>query len=67
MQTNATAALAALANANATQRRQQFQHLMTQFADMDRIATYMVGRYSPQLRADQTLRREFLSLISLTD
>jgi phospholipid transport system substrate-binding protein len=59
VQQNATAALAALANANATQRRQQFQRLMTQFADMDRIATYMVGRYSPQLRADATLRRDW--------
>lgn len=59
VQTNATAALAALANTNATQRRAQFQHLMTQFADMDRIATYMVGRYSPALRADADLRRDW--------
>lgn len=59
VQTNATAALAALANTNATQRRQQFQRLMTQFADMDRIATYMVGRYSPALRADPELRRDW--------
>lgn len=59
VQTNATAALAALANTNATARRQQFQRLMTQFADMDRIATYMVGRYSPALRADADLRRDW--------
>lgn len=59
VQANATAALAALADNNATQRRQQFQRLMTQFADMDRIATYMVGRYSPALRADADLRREW--------
>lgn len=59
VQTNATAALAALGNANLTQRRQQFQRLMLQFADMDRIATYMVGRYSPQLRADAALRRDW--------
>lgn len=61
VQTNATAALAALGQANATQRRAQFQRLMAQFADMDRIATYMVGRYSPQLRADATLRRDWLA------
>ncbi len=61
VQQNATAALAALANADATQRRGQFQRLMAQFADMDRIATYMVGRYSPQLRADPTLRRDWLA------
>lgn len=59
VQTNATAALAALANTNPAQRRQQFQRLMTQFADMDRIATYMVGRYSPALRADAELRRDW--------
>lgn len=59
VQTNATAALAALANTNAAARRQQFQRLMTQFADMDRIATYMVGRYSPALRADAELRRDW--------
>jgi phospholipid transport system substrate-binding protein len=59
VQTNATAALAALANTNAAQRRQQFQRLMTQFADMDRIATYMVGRYSPALRADPQLRTDW--------
>lgn len=59
VQTNATAALAALADTNATQRRAQFQRLMTQFADMDRIATYMVGRYSPALRADPQLRSDW--------
>lgn len=61
VQQNATAALAALGDANASQRRAQFQRLMAQFADMDRIATYMVGRYSPQLRADATLRRDWLA------
>lgn len=59
VQTNATAALAALANTNAAQRRAQFQRLMSQFADMDRIATYMVGRYSPALRADPQLRSDW--------
>jgi phospholipid transport system substrate-binding protein len=61
VQRNATEALAALDNANGAQRRQQFQRLMVQFADMDRIATYMVGRYSPQLRADPALRRDWLA------
>jgi phospholipid transport system substrate-binding protein len=59
VETNATNALRALANSNAAQRRQQFQTLMTQFADMDRISTYMVGRYSPALRADPDLRRDW--------
>lgn len=59
VETNATNALHALANSNAAQRRQQFQTLMSQFADMDRISTFMVGRYSPALRADPELRRDW--------
>ncbi len=61
VQTNATAALAALGNPNAssTQRQQQFQRLMTQFADMQRIAIYVVGRYRGSLVEDAALRREW--------
>lgn len=61
VQTNATAALATLANGSmsATQRRQTFYRLMSQFADMPRIATFVLGRYSTQLRADAALRSEW--------
>jgi len=61
VQTNAAAALAALGNAemSATQRRQTFNRLMTQFADMPRIATFVLGRYSTQLRTDAPLRGEW--------
>jgi ABC-type transporter MlaC component len=64
VQANATAALATLANnsMSATQRRQTFYQLMAQFADMPRIATFVLGRYSTQLRADATLRSEWQSV-----
>ncbi len=62
VQTNATAALAALGNPSlsTTQRQQQFQRLMTQFADMQRIAIYVVGRYRGALTEDVALRREWV-------
>jgi len=63
VQQNATAALAALGNTSisSAQRQQQFHRLMSQFADMDRIATYVVGRYSGALRADPALRRDWFA------
>jgi len=63
VQTNATSALQTLGNGamSATERRQTFDRLMTQFADMPRIATFVLGRYSTQLRADPTLRAEWQS------
>lgn len=64
VQTNATTALATLSNGSmsATQRRQTFYRLMAQFADMPRIATFVLGRYSTQLRADAALRTEWQSV-----
>jgi phospholipid transport system substrate-binding protein len=64
VQANATAALSTLANGSmsTTQRRQTFYQLMAQFADMPRIATFVLGRYSTQLRADATLRTEWQSV-----
>lgn len=64
VQTNASSALQTLANGamSATERRQNFDRLMTQFADMPRIATFVLGRYSTQLRADPTLRAEWQSV-----
>jgi phospholipid transport system substrate-binding protein len=61
VQTNATAALRTLGDrsVNATQRRQQFDTLMAQFADMPRIASFVLGRYSAQLRSDAALRTEW--------
>ncbi len=43
----------------AAQRRQTFNALMAQFADMPRIANFVLGRYGPQLRADAALRAEW--------
>jgi phospholipid transport system substrate-binding protein len=44
---------------SATQRRQTFNQLMAQFADMPRIANFVLGRYGAQLRADPALRSEW--------
>lgn len=62
VQTNAAAALAALGNPSlsTSQRQQQFHRLMTQFADMQRIAIYVVGRYRGALTEDAALRREWV-------
>lgn len=61
VQENATSALRTLGDRSlsATQRRQTFERLMSQFADMPRIANYVLGRYSAQLRADPALRTEW--------
>lgn len=61
VQENATAALRTLANSSmsAAQRRQTFNSLMAQFADMPRIANFVLGRYSAQLRSDPALRSEW--------
>lgn len=56
VQANASAALASLGHNSATQR---FYTLMSQFSDMPRIANFVLGRYSGQLRADATLRSEW--------
>jgi phospholipid transport system substrate-binding protein len=61
VQEHATDALATLGNRSmsATQRRQTFNTLMAQFSDMPRIANFVLGRYSAQLRTDQALRTEW--------
>ena len=63
VQRNATAALAALGNSSVSsaQRQQQFQRLMVQFADMQRIAIYVVGRYRSALMSDAALRRDWVA------
>lgn len=62
VQENAAAALRTLGDrtVNTAQRQQTFNQLMAQFADMPRIATYVLGRYSGQLRADATLRSDWM-------
>jgi len=62
VQTNAAAALHALneSSVSSAQRRQTFNRLMTEFADMPRIAQFVLGRYGGQLRADPELRREWV-------
>jgi len=61
VQANATEALAALANRNVSpsQRQQTFNQLIQRFADMPRIAGFVLGRYAAQLRNDAALRQEW--------
>lgn len=60
VQDHATDALATLAgHAPASQRRQTFDQLMAQFADMPRIANFVLGRYSATLRTDASLRTDW--------
>jgi phospholipid transport system substrate-binding protein len=61
VQSNAASALRTLGDRNLTssQRRQTFDRLMSQFADMPRIAHFVLGRYGSQLRADADLRSEW--------
>lgn len=61
VQANAAAALATLGDRSlsGSQRRQMFDRLMQQFADMPAIANYVLGRYSAQLRSDANLRNEW--------
>jgi phospholipid transport system substrate-binding protein len=61
VQANATEALRTLGDRSValSQRQQTFNRLMAQFSDMPRIATFVLGRYGTQLRADQTLRADW--------
>lgn len=61
VQENAASALRTLGDRNLStaQRRQTFDRLMAQFSDMPRIANFVLGRYSSQLRADTALRSEW--------
>ena len=51
----------ALANRSVSpaQRQQTFNQLIQRFADMPRIAGFVLGRYAAQLRNDQALRSEW--------
>jgi phospholipid transport system substrate-binding protein len=62
VQENASAALHMLGNHDVSpaERRRTFDVLMRQFSDMDRIAMFVVGRYSAQLRADPALRQQWI-------
>ncbi len=61
VQENAANALRTLGNNNmsSSQRRQTFDRLMAEFADMPRIANFVLGRYGAQLRSDAALRRDW--------
>lgn len=61
VQENANGALRTLGDRSlsGSQRRQTFDRLMSEFADMPRIANFVLGRYSSQLRSDPTLRTEW--------
>lgn len=61
VQESASAALRTLGDRamSSSQRRQTFDRLMTQFADMPRIASFVLGRYGAQLRSDAALRNEW--------
>jgi ABC-type transporter MlaC component len=61
VQANAAEALRTLGDRSvaAGARRQTFHTLMARFADMPRIAAYVLGRYSTQLRADAGLRSDW--------
>jgi phospholipid transport system substrate-binding protein len=61
--THANAALASLSNRASPDARQQvFSELMNRFADVPRIAMFVLGRYSTQLRGDADLRNEWLAV-----
>lgn len=61
VQENANNALRTLGDRSlpTAQRRQLFDQLMAQFADMPRIANFVLGRYSAALRQDAALRSEW--------
>lgn len=63
VQENAARALATLGDRSmsTTQRQQTFTRLMSDFADMQRISTYVLGRYGSELRANAALRNEWRS------
>lgn len=61
VQENAAAALRTLGDrtVSTAQRQQTFNQLMSRFADMPRIANFVLGRYGAQLRSDTALRAEW--------
>jgi phospholipid transport system substrate-binding protein len=62
VQTNAQQVLTGLAQAkNAEQRRAEFSALMDKFADMPRVADYVLGRYARQARTNPELYKEWVA------
>jgi len=61
VQSNAGSALQALGNreVSSAERQRTFHQLMARFADMPRIANFVLGRYGTQLRQDPALRAEW--------
>ncbi|MGE0595074.1 MAG: phospholipid-binding protein MlaC [Hyphomonadaceae bacterium] len=59
VQESASGALNALRSRSSSGSQQTFYRLMSQFADMPRIANFVLGRYGAQLRANATLRSEW--------
>ena len=63
VQRNAAEALRTLGDMSisSSQRRQTFDQLMARFADMPRIANFVLGRYATRLRTDAALRSDWNS------
>lgn len=61
VQENASSALQTLGNLqiSSSQRQLTFNQLMARFADMPRIANFVLGRYAVQLRTDPALRSDW--------
>ena len=61
VQHSASGALQTLANraVSSSTREATFQQLMAEFADMPRIANYVLGRYGAALRSDPQLRSDW--------
>ena len=61
VQEHASAALRTLGDRSlgTAERRRTFDELMARFADMPRIANFVLGRYAVQLRSDPALRSEW--------
>jgi phospholipid transport system substrate-binding protein len=61
VEANAREALRTLGDrsVSGSERQQTFHALMAQFADMPRLAVWVLGRYGTQLRADPTLRAQW--------
>ena len=61
VQRSAAGALQALGDqsVSSAERQQTFYRLMSQFADMPRIANFVLGRYAAPLRSDAALRAEW--------
>jgi phospholipid transport system substrate-binding protein len=62
VQTNAQAVMTSLSTAkSADERRQQFAALMDKFADMPRVADFVLGKYARAARADPALYNQWVA------